>query len=237
MRLHVAFLPQLVRPGRQVSVVIDVIRASTSLITLVDRGAARILIASDVAAARSAAAQYAGAVLAGELEGLAPPGFHYGNSPVELSRAAVGDRPVIVVTTNGTAAIRAVEENGPVLVGAMRNSAAVTSEAWETAAGEQADLTLVCAGREGAFGIDDAYTAGYLASRLMDLHHGWTLTDSTEAALRLFRGEPDPAVLFRVSAAGKNVISLGLAPDVDFCAQRDRSASVPTLGRELTVLE
>lgn len=237
MRLHVAFLPQLVRPGRQVSIVVDVIRASTSLITLVDRGAARILIASDVPTARRVAPQHDGAVLVGEQEGLAPPGFDYGNSPVELSRAVVADRPVIFVTTNGTAAIRAVEENGPVLVGALRNSAAVTDEAWETAAAEQADLTIVCAGREGAFGIDDAYTAGYLASRLMDLHHAWTLTDSTEAALRLFRSEPDPLVIFRASAAGQNVIRLGLAPDVDYCAERNRSGAVPRLGRELAVLD
>lgn len=237
MRLHVAFLPQLVRPGRQVSIVIDVIRASTSLITLVDRGASRILIAHDVAAARAAAAAHDGAVLAGELEGLAPPGFDYGNSPVELSKAAVADRPVIFVTTNGTAAIRAVEETGPVLVGALRNGAAVTSAAWDAATEGQSDLTLVCAGREGAFGIDDAYTAGYLASRLMDLHHAWTFTDGTEAALRLFRSEPDPRALFRISAAGQNVTRLGLAHDVDYCAERDRSAAVPALGRELAVLE
>ena len=236
MRLHVAFLPHLVWPGRQVSIVIDVIRASTSLITLVDRGASRILIASDVPTARALAAKYDGAVLAGEEEGVAPPGFEYGNSPVELSRATVTDRPVLFVTTNGTAAIRAAEENGPVLVGALRNSAAVTSEAREMVAEEQSDLTIVCAGREGAFGIDDAYTAGCLASRLMD-HYRWALTDSTEAALRLFRSEPDPLALFRVSAAGQNVISLGLAPDVEYCAEIDRSRSVPRLGRELAIVE
>lgn len=236
MRLHVAFLPQLVWPGRQVSIVIDVIRASTSLITLVDRGASRILIASDVPTARALAAKYDGAVLAGEEEGVAPPGFEYGNSPVELSRATVTDRPVLFVTTNGTAAIRAAEENGPVLVGALRNSAAVTSEAREMVAEEQSDLTIVCAGREGAFGIDDAYTAGCLASRLMD-DHRWTLTDSTEAALRLFRSEPDPLALFRVSAAGQNVMRLGLAPDVEYCAEIDRSRSVPRLGRELAIVE
>lgn len=236
MRLHVAFLPHLVWPGRQVSIVIDVIRASTSLITLVDRGASRILIASDVPTARALAAKYDGAVLAGEEEGVAPPGFEYGNSPVELSRATVTDRPVLFVTTNGTAAIRAAEEHGPVLVGALRNSAAVTSEAREMVAEEQSNLTIVCAGREGVFGIDDAYTAGCLASRLMDQHR-WTLTDSTEAALRLFRSEPDPLALLRVSAAGQNVIGLGLAPDVEYCAEIDRSRAVPKLGRELAIVE
>lgn len=236
MDLHVAFLPQLVRPGRQVCIVIDVIRASTSLITLVERGASRILIASDVAAARRMASRYDGVALAGELEGLAPPGFQYGNSPVELSTASVARRPVIFVTTNGTAAIRAVEQNGPVLVGALRNGAAVCSEAWDAASGQRADLTLVCAGREGAFGIDDAYTAGYLAARLMDVHE-WTLTDGTDAALRLYRSEPDPLVLFRRSAAGQNVIRLGLSQDVDYCAERDRSSAVPRLGRELVILE
>src|SRR5712692_1271928 len=85
MRVHVAFLPFLILPGRrsgsaggQVCLVVDVLRASTSLVTIVERGASRILIADDVASARQAATSWEGVVCAGEEDGLAPPGFDYG---------------------------------------------------------------------------------------------------------------------------------------------------------------
>lgn len=236
VRLHVAFLPNLVVPGRQVCIVVDVIRASTSLVVLLERGASKVFIAADVETARQMAPHRPGAVLAGEEQGLAPRGFEYGNSPVELSRAEVAGREVIFVTTNGTAAIRAVERNGPVLVGALRNGAAVCREALESAQGMEADLTVVCAGREGAFGIDDAYTAGSFVDRFHEAGP-FALSDAAQAAWRLYRSEADPLPLFRESAAGQNVIRLGLAHDVDFCAQREQSTAVPRLGRELVLIE
>jgi 2-phosphosulfolactate phosphatase len=215
-------------------VVVDVIRASTTLVTLLDRGAGEVLIAGHVEAARQYAARHPGTVLAGEELGLAPRGFHYGNSPVELSHAEVGGKTVVFVTTNGTAAIHAVDSRGPVLVGALRNAAAVTREAARIARSIDAGITIVCAGREGAFGIDDAYTAGCLVDLLQP--GDGEMTDGALAALRLFRSEPDAAALFRLSAAGRNVVGLGLADDVTYCAQRDLSTAVPTLGRELRLL-
>lgn len=253
MRLHVAFHPSLLATGAlwesrgpgqrpapvpvdrpQVCVVVDVLRASTSLVTLVERGAGPIYIADSVGAARGSGGRD-GALLAGELEGLAPPGFDFGNSPVELSNAEVRGRPVVFVTTNGTTAIRAVQRLGPVLIGAMRNGLAAAAEAWESARGAGADVTIVCAGREGGFGIDDAYCAGHLAARLLE-HASFDLTDGAVATLSLYRTEPDPLALFTRAAAGQNVIRLGLDADVAYCAERDRSPAVPRLGRELSVL-
>lgn len=250
MRVHVALLPSLVlhyglpgdselpagAPSLRVCVVVDVIRASTSLITLVERGAAPIYIASDVASARAAAAERDGMVLAGEEAGLAPAGFHYGNSPVELSRAPVAGKPVIFVTTNGTAAIRAVEGAAAVLVGALRNGTAVCHQAWQLARQDEGDVTIVCAGREQAFGLDDAYCAGFLVDRLLERGPS-ELTDGAKAALRLYRTEPDALALFRSSAAGQNVMRIGLAHDLEYCAQPDASSVVPRLGRELYLLE
>lgn len=254
MRLHVAFHPTLLAtgalwessaPGRaptpvpadrpQVCIVVDVMRASTSLVTLVERGAGPIYIASSVASARGSSYSRDGAVMAGEEEGLAPKGFDYGNSPVELSRSDVRGRPVVFVTTNGTAAIRAVERLGPVLVGAMRNGGAVTAEASKAARDGGADMTIVCAGREGGFGLDDAHCAGYLAACLLD-DTQYDLTDGAAAALKLFRGEPDTLGVFTRAAAGQNVIRLGLGADVAYCAERDTSQAVPRLGRELRIV-
>jgi 2-phosphosulfolactate phosphatase len=242
MRLHVAFLPALVSTGRpgsersQVCLVVDVIRASSSLVTIVERGASRVLIAGDVASARQAAASWDNVVLAGEEEGLAPAGFDYGNSPVELARAALRGRPVVFVTTNGTVAIRAVKGAGAVLVAAMRNGEAVCREAWQESTARGDDLAIVCAGREGAFSVDDAYCAGSLVDAL--LHYGSAdLTDGAIAALRLYRSEPDTLAMFSQSAAARNVVRLGLPDDVAYCAQRNVSDVVPRLGRELFLLE
>src|SRR5207249_10966228 len=163
MRLHVAFLPSLMAPGQsvwgqgQICLVVDVIRASTSLVTIVERGASPILIAGDVGAARQAAVSGSDVILAGEEEGLAPAGFDYGNSPVELARAPPRGRPVMFVPTNGTAAIRAVKDADTVLVAAMRNGAAVCRAAWRGATGRGGELPAGCAGRGGGLTADDAY--------------------------------------------------------------------------------
>ncbi len=243
MRLHVAFHPALLATGAltpvpvdrpQVCLVVDVLRASTSLVTLVDRGAGPILIAASVEEARQHRVD--GAVMAGEQEGLAPPGFDYGNSPVELSTAAVNGRPVIFVTTNGTAAIRAVRRTGPVLVAAMRNAAAAVGEAVQSARAGGMDITIVCAGREGGFGLDDAHCAGYLATRFLEAG-SFDLTDGAQAAVQLYRADADTLAVFRRTAAGQNVIRLGLEEDVAYCVARDRSTAVPRLGRELRMLE
>jgi 2-phosphosulfolactate phosphatase len=221
---------------RPVCIIVDVIRASTSLITIVERGASRILIAGDVASARRAAASVDGVIRAGEEDGVAPRGFDYGNSPIELARAPLAGRPVVFVTTNGTAAIHAIKDADTVLVGAMRNGAAVCRAAWTEAISRGGDLAIVCAGREGGFGIDDAYCAGYLVERLLQLGSA-DLTDGAAAAVRLYRSEPDAAVIFSQSAAGRNVMRLGLTEDVTFCAERDASAVVPKLGQEIHLVE
>src|SRR2546427_1344603 len=101
MRLHVAFLPSLVPTGRpgsarsQVCLVVDVIRASSSLVTIVERGASRILIAGDVDSARQAAS-WDGFVLAGEEAGLAPAGVHFWNSSGGVGRAPPRGRTGVV---------------------------------------------------------------------------------------------------------------------------------------------
>src|SRR5574337_972364 len=130
----------------------------------------------------------------------------------------------------------AVTDAPTVLVGALRNGAAVCREAWQEATAREDDITIVCAGREHAFAIDDAYCAGFLIHRILE-SASVELTDAAMAAAVLFRSEPDAQAVFARSAAGRNVIRLGLADDITYCAQRDTSSVVPRLGRELFLLE
>ena len=138
LTIDVALAPALLRrdPARQrrtVSIVVDVIRATTTLCVLFERGCRRVEVASDIQHARAAAAPRRAALaarqlpplLAGEVGGLAPAGFDCGNSPAEFAPLDLSDREVIFATTNGTRALHACAGDAATLVGAFRNAAAV----------------------------------------------------------------------------------------------------------------
>ncbi len=249
-RLDVALRPHPLDAATAVAIVVDVIRASTSLVTLVERGAGPIYIAQSVEAGRRAAAGWrapAGApaagpdrrpLLIGEEYGLPPEGFDYGNSPAILAGAPVAGREVIFATTNGAPALHAAAGAGIVLVGCLRNAAAVAAAAW-AAAGEGATIIIVCAGRSGGstgwFGLDDLYAAGVIVERIKRLG-SVSLLDGAEAAALVASAEPVPLQLFCRTAAGRHVTGLGLEADVVYSADVDRSRAVPKVGEELFLL-
>lgn len=232
-----------------VAIVVDVLRASTSLVTMVERGGGPVYVAPTVDAARRAAADInspaalhaAGGgsrpLLVGEERGLPPEGFDYGNSPAELAAAPIAGRTVIFATTNGTPALHAAAGAAIVLVGCLRNAGAAAQAAWQaTAEGEV--IVIVCAGRSenpGGFGLDDLYAAGVIARHLRQLGEV-TLSDGAEAALLVASAEPDPLRLFRRTAAGRHIARLGLEADVAFAAEVDRVRAAPRLGRDLFLL-
>ncbi len=114
-------------------IVVDVIRATTTLCVLFERACRSVLVAPDIAAARAAraglATTRADVLLAGEVEGLPPAGFDYGKSPAEFARHDFEGCDVIFATTNGTRAIRACAGSRAILTGALRNASAVTRTA------------------------------------------------------------------------------------------------------------
>jgi 2-phosphosulfolactate phosphatase len=212
-----------VRPT-DVAVVIDVIRATTTLAVLFDRGCARVLVAGDMPAARAFAADHPGAyLLAGEVGGLRPPGFDFGNSPVELAAADLSGREVIFCTTNGTRALHACAGAGArapngsetgrtrrgqapaavgagaILAGSLRNAQAVCQAALrhisEMPSSQTPRLLFVCSGRLGRPAVDDTLCAGVL------LEHLERLASAAGCALRL----RDGAHLARRAAAGTPV--------------------------------
>jgi 2-phosphosulfolactate phosphatase len=265
VELHVAFLPyEAGDMRRRVAVVIDVLRATTSILTLVERGAVEIIVAPTVDAARRYAAEggrvHAGVPrppghraadpeapavkapvrTAGEEGGLAPHGFEFGNSPAAFARADVEGSRFVMATTNGTRALHAVRGAPVVVTACLRNCTAAAQAAVEAARQGGFDMTVVCAGREGRFSLDDAYTAGaiseaavaYLARR-----QPCRTTDAVLGAQALYRAWPDAGALFRVTAAGQNVLAIGLEEDLAYCAVRDCSDVVPRVGAGLSLLE
>jgi 2-phosphosulfolactate phosphatase len=227
--LDVAFLPRdLGSRPEGVAVVVDVIRASTSMVTLFQQGCPVIHVARTLAGGERFA-RARGLVLCGERGGARPEGFDYGNSPSEFVAERFDGRPVVLCTTNGTVALHAVAGAQAVFVGCLANAGAVVEAALAEARPE-GRLTVVCAGREGRFALDDAWTAGRLIALARErLGSDAVLTDSARAAVALTRAEPTAAAAFALGGSARALAPLGLGHDVAFAAREDRSTVTPRL--------
>ena len=176
---------------RTTFLVVDVIRATTTLSVMFERGVRRVLIAPSIAEARAYRdANENDALLAGESDGVAPVGFDFGNSPAEFEHAQVTDREIVFATTNGTHALRACVGGRAVYAAALRNARAVCAaalhnasqpallesrwQAGETGSASEAalaerepDIIIVCSGRGDRPAFDDTICAGYLTQELL----------------------------------------------------------------------
>lgn len=226
-----AFVPEQAGPLRgRTAVVIDVIRATTSLLVMLERGCAEVFILPSIEAVRSYRRAHPGVLMAGEQHGLPPEGFDFGNSPEAFARAALADRRVAFATTNGTRAMRAAAGAAVVFLGCLRNRTAAARSAVVSAGEAGEGLCLICAGRDGFFSLDDAYTAGAIADATVDAVPDARLTDAAMAARLLYQNAGDPLALFRRTRAGRNVIEVGLEGDLPYCAAVDQSTLVPKIG-------
>ncbi|MCI0546439.1 MAG: 2-phosphosulfolactate phosphatase [Candidatus Rokubacteria bacterium] len=185
MRVHVALCPSEFRTtglADRTALVVDVLRASTTVVAACAAGCRGVIPVADAGAARARAVRFppGTAVLAGEQGGDPLPGFDLGNSPLEFTPARIAGRTVILTTTNGTAAMLAAAGAAGAAVAAMTNLDAVAG--WVLA--RDRDVTVLCAGEQGAFSLEDAVCAGLLVARLAA---GGRLepSDAATAALRL----------------------------------------------------
>ncbi|MEJ2503003.1 MAG: 2-phosphosulfolactate phosphatase, partial [Gemmatimonadota bacterium] len=178
-------------------------------------------------------------LLCGERKSLPIEGFDLGNSPLEYTREQVEDKSLIMTTTNGTRAFLAVSERrgtsaaegGAIMIASFLNLSAVVGRTLEG----EGSVALVCAGREGRFGLDDAACAGALIRGIEERGVETRLNDAGRAA-RALTGEAGIGETLHASAAGRNLLALELGADVAFCAQVDRTSVVPVLReRKITI--
>jgi 2-phosphosulfolactate phosphatase len=243
VRLDVALLPRLLRrPESSVCLLIDVLRATSSIATLFARGAEEVVVAGSIAEARRMAAAEPGRfLLCGEAYGLAPRGFDYGNSPSEFAELDVRGRRVILSTTNGTKALRRLASSPVVIVGALLNAAAAGRALLDEARSRGLDAALVCSGLEAgnAFSLEDAFVAGALVENAVEQTRSvtgeLTLSDAAMAACRLYQSyQGDALACFREAEHGRSLTGIGLGRDLEFCAQVDLYDVVPRLRRDAT---
>ena len=231
MRLDVHLTPGELSPADIVDrtvVVIDVLRASTSIVQALAEGAKSIYPVASIEEALRLANTFGrdDVLLCGERKCLPIEGFDLGNSPGEFTRDRVQGKTLVMSTTNGTSVMSLTGGAERVMIGSLLNLQAVVDEL----AGGDAEPVLVCAGRDRHFALEDAASAGLIASRLMDARPGeWTLGDGALAALALAREFPPDVALFRRTASGRSVEAAGMTADLEFCARMDRHDVVPIL--------
>jgi 2-phosphosulfolactate phosphatase len=218
VRVHVAFVPAEA-VSAPVGIVVDVVRASTSIVQALASGYERVLCCREIDAARALRHELGpAAVVAGERDAKKVEGFDVGASPRVFAAGALAPT-LILSTTNGTAAIlAAVASCATVLVGSLLNLRAVAAAA--RAAG--GDVAVLCAGFMGGFALDDAYCAGRIVAEL-----GGEPTDAATAAALVAASFPTPLDGLNARTYGPS----SLEADIEFCARESVLETVPRFAR------
>ena len=228
MRLDVALLPERVdRDALSAAtvLVVDVLRASTTMIAALGNGCAGVVpVAGPAEARQRARALGAAALAAGERKGLMIDGFDLGNSPLEMTAERVGGKTLVFTTSNGTQALLAARSAAAVGVAAFVNLSAAA--AWAHAGGR--DVTVVCAGEVGRVSLEDTVCAGLLIDALVRHDPAAALTDAARGALEAGRGYgKSVSRLAADSSWGRHLAAAGRAADLTACLQLDTNTLVP----------
>jgi 2-phosphosulfolactate phosphatase len=210
VRVDVAFTPAALPPAAlagATALVIDVLRASTTMVTAVAHGCLAMLPVAEVDEARRRARSLPGALLAGERGGDPPEGFDLGNSPLEFTRALLAARPATAVGVAGFVNLTAAAD-------------------W--ALGQGRRLVIVCAGELGSRSVEDETCAGLLVDRVLTTDPeavvGPAALEAADAARPYAK---DLARLAQDAPHARKLASHGRSPDVTACLTRDAFCLVP----------
>jgi 2-phosphosulfolactate phosphatase len=216
------FEPVALRGG--IAVVIDLLRATTTIITALANGARCVLPCGDIEAATRAAGglPVGGVLLGGERGGVKIEGFDLDNSPAAYTSGRVAGKTIAFTTTNGTAALLRSREAARVLVGSLVNRRAVA----RAIAAADRPVHLVCAGTEGHVTAEDIVAAGAIVAELEVILGGTASHDDTALLAReLWTAESTTSErllsILRRSQGGSNLVQLGFDRDIEFAARVD----------------
>jgi 2-phosphosulfolactate phosphatase len=235
MRITVAMLPRLLPdPRRHVVAVVDVLRATTSLVTMFDGSLLRAIVSDDLDDARALASSNL-ALLCGEVNGVPPEGFDYGNSPAQFAAMAFQGKSAVLFTTNGTLALQAAAEAPFAMAAALRNRRTASERLIAEAAQRKIDIAVMCAGAGGgtAFSLEDTTAAGAIVEAVAEIDAAVSLSDEAYAALHLWHWYGRDAMrMFGESAHARLLRSIGFEDDLRYAAQMDLTGTVPVLHHE-----
>jgi 2-phosphosulfolactate phosphatase len=249
--LNVHFLPGHIEADSlagSVAIVIDLLRASSTICQALAAGAKCIVPFLEVGETKAAADRFKRfeIVLGGERHGKVIDGFDLGNSPLEYTPHAVSGKMVLFTTTNGTRALHHARHARRTFIGCALNREAIAE-----AVATEARIDILCAGTDGAVTGEDILAAGAIVQSLVDpdprgdaatmLH--FKLDEGAKSAMLQWHdllkaaqragtsASEQLAEQMRDTPGGRNLLDIGQEADLAACAQLDRLAIVPELDR------
>jgi 2-phosphosulfolactate phosphatase len=215
-------------------VVVDVLRATTSVVEALANGARGIYPTASTEEAVKLAHSLGrdDTLLCGERKGEKVEGFDLGNSPHEFTREAVEGKRLVMSTTNGTRAFVVAQDGARLLACAFTNLSAVAS-----AVAAEAHLVVLCAGHSDRFSLDDALCAGHLIAKVVDAGAGEAELNDAARAAQMLAGSRKPTRRFLAETwGGQALTEIGLGDDLDICAQLDRHAIVAEMHDQAIIM-
>ncbi|MCC6349720.1 MAG: 2-phosphosulfolactate phosphatase [Candidatus Eisenbacteria bacterium] len=209
-------------PAESRVVVVDVLRATSTLSVALANGASRIVPLTDTAEALARRDADPGSLACGERDGRIVPGFDLGNSPFEYAPGRVRGRTLYFASTNGSWAMRHAASRDSRGDGWTLGSFVSANATLEGVAND-AEVFVACAGKDGRFALEDAAFAGWLCARLAE-RGARPANDAARFALTLApRDETEIRALVEGCSHGRYLRSLGseFARDVEFCSRLD----------------
>ncbi len=216
-KVEICFSPELIHLHSlegKIVVVVDIFRATSTMIAALANGVSEIQTFADLEECR--AMKERGFLIAGERNGLTAPGFEMGNSPVAYLNQMHAGRKLAMTTTNGTLAISKSSSADEILIGAFPNLSATI----QYLQGKNQDVLIHCAGWKGMFNLEDSLYAGALVKSLEATHEA--VEDGALAMKALFEKEGHDLKGFLSQAShAKRLQNHNIDSDIDFCLTLD----------------
>lgn len=208
-------------------IVLDILRATTSMVTALNNGAQEIIAVKEIEDALRLKQAMPDAILSGERNGIIIDGFQLGNSPYDFPPETVDGKTIIACTTNGTSAVSAARKAKAVWIGSLINSRAVAIKAVKEV---DKELVILCSGTGGEPSLDDLLGAGAIIHYIMATIPKPWLNDSARIAVNMYdyyAGQIYKGLLH--SKHGEKLYRLGRKDDIAYCSQESIIDIVPVL--------
>jgi 2-phosphosulfolactate phosphatase len=229
MKIELLFSPvqadELFFTGKT-TVVIDVLRASSTIIEALSNGAKEVVPVGTVEFAVKVSGGIFGGqtLLGGERNTKKIEGFALGNSPSEYTREIISGKAIVFYSTNGSRAIVKAKYSSNLFVCSFNNLSAVANHLKKL----NEDVIILCSGNNNFMSLEDSVCAGMLVNKLVDIDKNLALTDSSIGAMTLFKsfGKNIPKFLSETDH-GKILIENGFESDLKDCAELDSTEVIP----------
>jgi 2-phosphosulfolactate phosphatase len=240
MKIDVLFSPvqadELFFTGKT-TVVIDVLRASSTIITALTNGAKEVIPVGTIEFAVKVSGGIFGGhtLLGGERNTKKIEGFALGNSPSEYTKEIISGKSIVFYSTNGSRAIVKAKYSANLFVCSFNNLKTLAKHLRKL----NEDVVILCAGNNNFFSLEDSVCAGMLISELMTGTKKAELTDASTSALTLFKSF-GKNIFKMLSEAdhGQLLITNGFEEDLKTCAELDSTDVIPFYsGNVLKVLK